>query len=129
MVQSELLNHIDQEQHDRLLYDLEASCNGYRTASLIAEGRGPTVYQSALHGRQPCWTNVVSIPWQCAEEIKDYLRTRYIAMSEESGCNIDIFGVGVDGKYKYYPYLLVTGNSEREVNYGVALLRSSIQNF
>ena len=129
LVQSELLKHIDQEQHDRLLYDLEASCNGYRTASLIAEGGGPTVYQSALHGRQPCWTNVVSIPWQCAEEIKDYLRTRYIAMSEESGCNIDIFGVGVDGKYKYYPYLLVTGNSEREVNYGVALLRSSIQNF
>ena len=129
LVQSELLKHIDQEQHERLLYDLEAACHGYRTASLIAEEGGPTVYQSSLHGRQPCWVNVVSIPWQCAEEVKDYLRTRYIAMAEESGCNIDIFGVGADGKYKYYPYLLVTGNSESEVDHGVALVRASIQNF
>ena len=130
LVQSELLKHIDQEQHERLLYDLEAACHGYRTASLIAEG-GPTVYQSTLQNgsRQPCWMNVVSLPWQCAEEIKDYLRTRYIAMGEESGCNIDIFGVGVDGFYKYYPYLLVTGHSEREVDHGVALINASIQNF
>ena len=50
-------------------------------------------------------------------------------MAEESGCNIDIFGVGADGKYKYYPYLLVTGNTESEVDHGVALVRASIQNF
>lgn len=128
LVQSELLKHIDHEQHERLLYDLEAACHGHRTASLVAEG-GPTVYQGSLRGRQPCWMNVVSIPWQCAEEIKDYLKTRYITMGKESGCNIDIFGIGVGGMYRYYPYLLVTGQSEREVDHGVALVRASIQNF
>jgi hypothetical protein len=129
LVQDELLRHIGREQHERLLYDLEANCHGYRTASLIPEG-GPTVYQSShQNGRQPCWMNVVSIPWQSAEEIKDYLKTRYIGMGEESGCSIDIFGVGEGGKYKYYPYLLVTGQSESEVDHGVALVRASIENF
>lgn len=129
LVRDELLKHVEHEQHDRLLYDLEANCLGYHTASLMNEG-GPTVYQSShLNGGKPNWMNVVSIPWQQAEEIRDYLRTRYIGMSEESGREIKIFGVGTGGAYKYYPYLLVSGDSERQVDHGVALIRESIHNF
>ena len=129
LVQNELLKHVEDEQHDRLLYDLEANCLGHRTASLMNEG-GPTVYQNCqFNGRKPTWMNVVSIPWQQAEEIRDYLRSRYIGIGEESGCEIQIVGVGTGGTYKYHPYLLVTGDSERQVDHGVALIRESIHNF
>ena len=129
LVQNELLKHVEGEQHDRLLYDLEASCLGHRTASLMNEG-GPTVYQNCqVNGRKPNWMSLVSIPWQQAEEIRDYLRSRYTGMSEESGCEIQIFGVGTGGKYKYHPYLLVSGDSERQVDHGVALIRECIRNF